>query len=367
MSLSAAARPSGLKRLLVRMLRPPRRVRPTWPGMFALFGPVLIGGAAVTASNNLLLILMSAGLATVLLSGVMSERNLRGVKVSLRVAGAAYAGERASVEAIFSRPVEAGAAFDLGIREGEGGRLLTRPGRRAALGLLELRLPIASSAARARGGRRFSARGRAELGPLELFTGFPFGLLIKFKDIDAQLSGWVRPRRVALPPLLKRPGRGALEGGAAARQGVGTEIHGLREWEERDPRARIHARRSLALGQELVLETAQEERPVAFIGVYNAPGARAQALERAYEYAQAALLGWEREGFSPGLALLDRALPPERYDREDMELALAQATPASSAGRLAPALWLVPAGAKPPAGTPALYVQDSGALSTEPQ
>lgn len=100
-----------------RRFRPPRRAVPTRAGWFVLAVPLVLGMAAVTASNNLLFMLLAASLGAIVLSGILSERNIREVRVHVRPVTAAYAGEPCRLEVRFERPPELGPAFGLKVLE----------------------------------------------------------------------------------------------------------------------------------------------------------------------------------------------------------------------------------------------------------
>ena len=86
-----------LRRRLLDWLRPPRTLRPTRPGwvFFALtFG---VGFAALNTGNNLLYMVLSLLLAFLVLSGVLSESALRGVRIRRRLPREIHAGRAAPV------------------------------------------------------------------------------------------------------------------------------------------------------------------------------------------------------------------------------------------------------------------------------
>src|SRR5262245_22915583 len=105
-----------------RMKRPPRRAIPTRAGLFVLTAPIILGVAAVNASNNLLFILLGGTLGAIVLSGILSERNMRGVRVSARLVSDAYVDEAAKLTVAFERDDTSAPAFALRVREiaGEG-------------------------------------------------------------------------------------------------------------------------------------------------------------------------------------------------------------------------------------------------------
>jgi uncharacterized protein (DUF58 family) len=348
--MDAAARLPLLERLR-RRFRPPRRAVPTRAGFFVLAAPIVLGVAAVSASNNLLFMLLAAALGAVVLSGILSERNIRGVRVQVRALTPAYVDEPCRLEVRYERPAALGPAYGLLVRELDAAGLWTPRRRRRPPHAVQAFLPILEAGSgSAPALRQFPRRGRASVPLCELVTRFPFGLLNKARDVEVDLDVLVRPRRVKLPAALEDPRRSAGEGDWSERRGHGFELYGLRERQEWDAAHRVHALRSLSLGREVVLETAQVERPTAWLGVACTPGVDPEALERALELAAAALSAWEADGFAVGLAVGAAVYPPGEVSLDGLLDALAAAAPTAAApsGRRRPGLWLVPAGARPP-------------------
>ncbi|MEL6185482.1 MAG: hypothetical protein AAFU79_12735 [Myxococcota bacterium] len=355
------SKPSPRKR---RFPRPPRRAIPTVPGIFALIAPTFLGLAAVTATNNLLFLLLGATLGAVVLSGILSERNLRPIRIRVMPVSPIYAEAPARLEVRFLRDEARGPAFDLRYREIPNGNFW--PWARVQPGeVLDVHLPVMEDrTARCLGERRFARRGRVALHEAELATRFPFGLLIKSKDVDTDLEVLVRPRRVDRPPELARPPGVTGMGETAQHRGLGLDVYGLREREERDSEHRVHALRSLALGRPVVLEMTGTERPRAELGVATGPDADPESLERTLEYAQAALRAWDEEGFAVGLTTHSGSFAPGEVTLDGLLDHLAGLQPELSRGTArVPSSWLVPAGAAAPAGVATFHVALDGTLS----
>lgn len=290
---------------LLERLRPPRRVIPTRAGVALLFAPFILGFAAVNASNNLLFILLGLCIGLVVLSGVVSEAVIRRLDVRLTPLGAPYVDEpfRVLVEVERGADLLAGSPlWDLVVLE------RPRRWRTGEVAPVEDRLracfvvvdgPRASTTA----SRAFRERGRHTLLPIEVESRYPLLLLAKSKDVDAALELVVRPRRVTPPPALVDPRGLGRDGTRASRRGGDEDVYGLKERDDRDPDARVHARRSARLGREVVVEREVGERPLAELTVLNHPDAEPAALERALELAQAVLVAWDARGYAVSLAL----------------------------------------------------------------
>lgn len=355
--MASSATGSWMGRRWRRMLRPPRRAIPTRPGLFALGAPIFLGMAAVTSNNNLLFMVLGATLGALVVSGVLSERVVRPLEAKVSALGPLYAGEPAPLQVELRRD-DGPPVFDLRFRETAPWRW-----RKPPVSRLDLRFAVMEGArVRLTGARCFDTRGRVRLEPCEVSTRYPFGLLVKAKDVDPGFEAWVRPRRVEAPPELRRPKRGLGQGTAVPRRGLGLDLYGLRERTERDPAHRVHALRSLALGREVVLQMTDEQRPTAWLGIASTPEASREALERALEWAQAVLLAWEEAGFAVGLSSTSAELAPGRHDLSALLEHLARLEPAPPEGRWSsgPSLWLVPEGVKPPPTGEAWRVDPEG-------
>lgn len=356
--------PAAWRGRLASWPRPRHRALPTRAGLFLLGSPMVLGLAAVSSANNLLFMMLGAVLATIVLSGMMSEANLRGLSVKARTAGPIYAAEPASIEV----SVHAGPGWRgrlgpavrhvLRFREVTHNRLI--PWQATAPFALDVVLPrMEGEQGKVIGRRTFPRRGLDRLLPGELSTEYPFGLLHKVDDAEPELSVLVRPKRIPVPAALAEPAGRVSEGELSARRGAGLELYGLREREDRDAIERVHALRSLALGKEVVLETSGVEKPRALLGIANGQGADAEAFERTLELAQAIIVEWDRRGFAVGLATLRALIEPGELSVEGMLDRLAALTlEVPGTLRQPGALWLVPSGASAPGGATVLVQAD---------
>lgn len=343
--------------------RPPRRAIPTIPGLFALGAPTFLGMAAVTATNNLLFLLLGATLGSIVLSGILSERNIRPIRVRVRPVGPAYREEPARLEVRFDRPEAKHVAYDLRFREAPGSvlpffrRILSPPEA------VDVHIPVMEGrTSTVIAERVFRERGRASLPISEVSTRYPFGLLVKAKDVEADVEVIVRPRRVNRPPDLARPPGVSGLGESQEQRGTGVDVYGLRERRSWDPLHRVHALRSMALGRDVVLEMTGLHRPVAQIGVATDLRADPQALERALELAQAALTAWADEGFAVGLTTFSGSYAPGEAEIADLldHLAIVDASHPSWPRKGGPETWLVPVGARPPTSAATILVGQDG-------
>jgi uncharacterized protein (DUF58 family) len=348
-------------------MRPPRRIIPTRAGLATLGAPFVLGVAAINASNNLLFILLAACLGLIVLSGILSERCISSVDAEVRSSGEAYAGEDARLVVMlarfqlrrvwpFGKTVKAisGPLFGFRVRERRAKKNESTDGR------LDARIPmLEGQSTTVVALRRFDRRGRSTVSRCELTTTYPFGLLTKARDLDTACEVIVRPKRVEVPEALIDPRGLAIEGPASARRGLGTDVYGLREWDEREPPRRIHALRSARLGREVVVETEASTRPIAHLAIANLEGADRDAFERTLEVAQATIVEWDRGGFAVSLRTAGSFFPAGTpVDAMLDHLALVELERSFAGNVPFGALWLVPARAIAPT-----EVSESGTLA----
>src|SRR5687767_16025318 len=72
-----------------------RTLRPTREGWWCLLAAVGVGFAAVSTGNNLLYLLEAMLLGLVVVSGLLSEMSMRGLRLTLRVPDEVFAGRPA--------------------------------------------------------------------------------------------------------------------------------------------------------------------------------------------------------------------------------------------------------------------------------
>jgi hypothetical protein len=336
---------------------------PTRAGWFVLVSPVLFGVAAVSTDNTLLFFIMGALLSAIVVSGLGSEANLRGVSVSMSAAPEVYAGTSSRLLFRFQREdIEhhAAPAFALVLRRRRGlFQSRSKKDLEVQLAVLDGREGWSSWDA------RFEKRGRWQVPRTELCTRYPFGLITKSRDVELDGEVVVRPRKVELPYVLMFPGVPGM-GEGADRMGDGGDIFGLRERLPWDEATRVHALRSLSLNKEILMERSQEEQREAVIGVYNGLGAEPEAFERVLEYAAAALGAWTHAGFCVGLRTAVDSMVHTTTDRTallDRLSTLTLVDPGESPRLDRGSVWLVPTPLAPALTGRVFFVRGDGSIS----
>ena len=257
-----------------------------------------IGLAAINTGNNLLFLVLGLLLASIVVSGVLSENAVRDVRVTRVLPPSAAVGEPALIGLSVINGKPRAPSFSLSVREANGEVtggsfiLMLAPGAREELSY------------------RFTParRGRHLFAQLEVATRSPFGLFEKARPFDAPGELVVFPRAVP-PPELPLRARGREGEEPLARAGLGFELHGLRDHRPGEDARAIHWRSSARAGRLLSIEREEERRRRVCI-VCDARGITGLALETMLENAAALFQGALDEGAQVSLALPGETLPP---------------------------------------------------------
>ncbi len=264
------------QRLVWALVFPPKRHRigATVPGVFLIALAMGIGTAAYNTASNILFITLSLLLACLLLSGLLSWFNFRGVAWRLRAGGPWRAGH-ATLVTIDVRNGKAwlptyGLWFDLKTHP----RIATKPETTKEV---NLKADLAAAEKAVTRGRlllreRVEPRGAtavewvhqpAQRGEhvLELEAVgslFPFGFLRKSVGTGLRQTVLVWPAQVDYRWLDAAAARSGGTGWRTARAGVGEDLLALRRYSAGDSQRLVHWKASARLGQLMVRQFAAE-------------------------------------------------------------------------------------------------------------
>ena len=246
----ALARAARGRHLIPARLQPRRTIWPTREGWWCLAVTVGLGLTAMNTGNNLLYLLEAMVLALIIVSGVLSEQCVRGVRVTPLVPDDIHAGSPCTVGARVRNTKRRRASLSIVLeRPGDGARLAYL----ARLGPSEERLAVWDET--------LPRRGRHRVGSVRVTTRFPFGLFLKASRPTDAVDVLVYPRRIPAPPALLRQASG-LGTAPARRRGRGHDLHDLRAYHSGDDPRLIHWRVTARTGtitvRELEAETAQD-------------------------------------------------------------------------------------------------------------
>jgi len=227
-----------------RGFRPPRSLRATragWCFIAIIFG---VGFAALNTGNNLLYLVLALMLAFLVLSGLLSEASLRGLRVERHLPRELIARSPNRIVLRVHNDQKYIASFAIALED----QIETGRGPESAGRSFALRVGPGESADRS---YLFEPerRGDLQFDRLRVSTRFPFGLFVKSAELDIEEAALVFPQLFPTPTLHEntRTGREAEE--RIGRAPRGDDVSGLREFVPGDALGRVHWKRSLRLGR----------------------------------------------------------------------------------------------------------------------
>ena len=257
-----------------RRIRSWRRIRFTSGGLAFTGGTLAVGFAAMNTGNNLLHLLLGAMLGIVAVSGWLSERAIRDLRISR----------------LRPSPATVGQVIRIDYEVANGKRYLPS----LAVEIFEEGLPepafvahvAAGTSVSVRSGHTFVRRGVYPLHTVTLSTSFPFGLFRKERDLAIPGEIVVWPRHDLRVP--DRPAEGDRtpreDGSARAQAGSRGEYRSLRRYRGGDDPRDIHWRSSARLATPVVREYERDAGVARWICL-DTRGEENDAAERAVEIA----------------------------------------------------------------------------------
>ncbi len=304
----------------------PEGIRITRIGLIYIGLTLIVGVAAANTGNNALYIVEALLLAVLVLSGLVSRRNVARLDVEVELPEQVHANEPFRV------------AYRLRNRDRWMAlRMVVIEGVAEAEPLL---VPVLRPRATARG--RVQAlvpeRGRLRVEFVHLSTVFPFGFFRK--GLRVRQSGEMLVFPELFPAGRKVPAAEALLGDTGSRhRGAGHELFQLRRYQEGDDRRGVHWKQSARTGELVYMEREAERGRRLSIVLDNGVGelvsaSDRQRFERLVSEAATAADQALRRGYTVELRTRDRTVPlaagpPQRY-RIMSELALIQPCPIST-------------------------------------
>jgi uncharacterized protein (DUF58 family) len=222
-----------------------RYFRTTREGKAFIFVTAGVGLAAINTGNNLLFLIFGFMLSLIVLSGILSEIVLRRLHVSRRLPQRAFADSTCLVEITLHNKKQRAPSYSLEVEDLAHG-LPTE--RRCYF------LKVGAQAEQVAGYRRtIKRRGYLRLRGFRIATRYPFGIIEKWRVIDAEDELLVYPALLR-EDLQELSVRGTGADAVTTRVGAGSEVAGLRHYRPGDGARAIHWRRTAALGRVMVHE-----------------------------------------------------------------------------------------------------------------
>ena len=275
----------------------PRTIRPTRAGWVFIGATLVIGLAATNTGNNLLYLILAMMLSLMAVSGLLSEQTMRRIRLHRELPGRLFAG----------------APGTFGVRVVNGKRYLPSyslhltepdPSGRSAAARFFLAI-LSRECEHWRYDLTFPRRGRHRLPGLRLSTRFPFGLFAKGSRPLHDDPVLVYP---AVRPLTPQELPSALEAGwrERYRRGRGIGLYNLRPYHPGDDPRQVHWKTSARLGELILKEAQEEERPRIRLTVGDPPaGVPTDAIEADLSYVASLAAHAIRQGSTVELVVGD--------------------------------------------------------------
>ncbi|MBE7415001.1 MAG: DUF58 domain-containing protein [Deltaproteobacteria bacterium] len=288
---------------LRRFLKFPRSLSVTREGKVFIGVLLVIGLAAVNTGNNLLYLVVSSMLSIIIVSGLMSESTLRGLRVTRALPRSAYKGSPACITIRVENTKRLFSSYSFKIKGTDGPSapayvVRLKPGEKS-----ELRLECL-----------FTKRGYARPGPVRVSTRFPFGLFVKGKSEPGgeDESVLVLPSTDRALAIKALQGASSITGdGRSSQRGAGVDLHGLREYGPADDARHIHWK-SAARKEPLLLKEFEREAGKRVMIIFdNRRGATDDEFETLVDRAAATAAFHIEAGGAVGLKTVGRDIPPK--------------------------------------------------------
>ncbi len=239
-------------------LIPDWEIRITNFGLGYVLMCLVVAIGATNTGNNGLYVVLAGMLAAMVVSGVLSRRNVRGVTCSIEAIGEVVAGRPALLKLTFEntmRRTTAQALFFL--HEGLPGPLWVEPLKPA-----EKREVVVEGV--------FPRRGVVRRPDAGLLSRFPLGLFRKYRRarLADEIVVYPLPETAPLPEIPPEDSRGGRP--HPRRRGGGFDIRTLRDFVPGDDPRDLHWKQSARMGRWIVRERDAERDRVVVFAVDNA-------------------------------------------------------------------------------------------------
>ena len=318
-----------------------RSIRLTPEGILHLLLTLAVGAVAINTANNLLYLLMALMLTLIIVSGILSEWCLQGIRIECKLPSRLFAHEPVLSHWVIHNTKSFLPSYTIRIEAEYPGMTLNEPIfiPRILAGETQVRTSSLT----------FERRGVARGNGYRLGTGFPFGFFEKTVLLPI-------PQEVLVYPRINRlwmVEEGLLLAGNAQRdrkRGEGADLYNLRDYQYGDNPRHIHWKVSARQAKLLIQERGQDsEHRIQIRLVNQIPPASPQShpasisdaerdFEEAVSLTASLVYALTQKGCEVGLSTLEQEIPPRsgkaHLDRILRHLALLQ--PLSTEGAKIP-------------------------------
>ncbi len=262
---------SALRAFLSRF-RPPRRLKLTREGKYFILVTFGVGFVGILTANNLLYVLLGILLSLIIVSGMMSEASLRGLRVTRKLPLRAQVNRPHLVEIEVHNDKKRMPSYAIEVED-------LRAGQPADKRCFFLKVSPGSSQVAAY--RRIPARrGLDQHVGFRIATRFPFGFFEKSRELTKAGDLIIYPAVDAVQLSHPQAGPLHLVDGSLVRRGSGDDILGLRSMRDGDDPRDIYWKRSTVFGPKVVLERATEVQSRAHLHLDNVFSGEQPTMDR---------------------------------------------------------------------------------------
>ena len=292
--------PAGGREQAGKRYRFPRSLKVTRLGKWYIAALLLIGVAAINTGNNLLYMVVGMLLSLIIISGIMSEATLRGVRVTREFPKHIFAGTQVVARLSIENTKRVFPSYSFVVSEAPSKELESE-----AVYILKL---TRGSGLKRHPAYIFKRRGRVVLSGLEIKTTFPFALFKKGRHEDTVNELIINPR---IWPIKENrvPSRGGIESKSRAmKKGDGFALYGLRNYIEGEDSRRIDWKSSARARELLSREFEREEEERVLIVFDNSEATSKKLFEDAVSEAASLAVNFIKRGFYVGLKTRDEEI-----------------------------------------------------------
>lgn len=283
----------------------PRKIKFTREGKYFVFITLGIGFAAVNTGNNLLHLLLGMLLSFIILSGILSERSIKGARVKREDIPEIFAKTPVRIKYEIQNISNVFACYSIGISESflqknkKNKKKHTKNINETPAFAYRIKKNSNESA---KSEVVFPTRGIFESSGVNVFTEFPFSFFKKIRFFAKPQKFLVYPQLIELDSK-KNKNQGKEEEITSGKVGHGFDFYGLRLYRYGDSLKNIAWKQTARLGSLVVKENEDYVGERFYILLVNSSKNRLRA-ENMISYAATLCDFYTRKGFETGLVTL---------------------------------------------------------------